>query len=400
MPTNYKILGQTAPLAAFETLNYTVPSLTSTMVKSINITNRSATSDTFSIALASQNLIASPIFLALQPTGAGGGTSAASSTDGITWTTRTLPANVGTPIFSAFGNKKFVFTTDTASTLQSTDGITWTSINPGRTLSGIVYANSMFVAVSPNSTTAVNSTDGITWNTRTLPVNANWTPLRFGNNTFVALASTSTTAASSTDGITWTERTLPSSANWLSLAFGNGVFAATAFSSTAVITSTDGIAWTTSTLPTTPSFGTPLTFGNGVFVVLYTNSTTAASSTDGITWTLRTLATSSGWNRVTFGNGIFLSAAAFTTRAITSTDGITWTTRTLPTSSNWWTVSFGTPDIPLATTPANYIAFNSTVPGNSTVTFKAGYTLPTNGDIRVISTNGTSTFSTFGAEIS
>ena len=53
-----------------------------------------------------------------------------------------------------------------------------------------------------------------------------------------------------------------------------------------------------------------------------------------------------------------------------------------------------------AATNANYIAYNNTIPGNSTVTIKSGYTLPTAAGIRVKSTNGTTTFSTFGAEIS
>jgi len=51
MTTNYKMLGQTAPTAATETLNYTVPSSTSTLVKAINVTNTSATADTYNIAL-------------------------------------------------------------------------------------------------------------------------------------------------------------------------------------------------------------------------------------------------------------------------------------------------------------------------------------------------------------
>jgi hypothetical protein len=51
MTTNYKILGQTAPTAGSETLNYTVPSATSTLVRSINITNVSVAADTYRIAL-------------------------------------------------------------------------------------------------------------------------------------------------------------------------------------------------------------------------------------------------------------------------------------------------------------------------------------------------------------
>lgn len=51
MTTNYKILGQTAPSAGSETLNYTVPAATSTLVRSINVTNTSASADTCNIAL-------------------------------------------------------------------------------------------------------------------------------------------------------------------------------------------------------------------------------------------------------------------------------------------------------------------------------------------------------------
>ena len=53
-----------------------------------------------------------------------------------------------------------------------------------------------------------------------------------------------------------------------------------------------------------------------------------------------------------------------------------------------------------ASVNANYIAYNNPIPGNSTITIKSGYTLPTGAGIRVTSTNGTTTFSTFGAEIS
>lgn len=51
MATSYKILGQTAPSAATETLNYTVPTSTSVLIRSINIANTSSTADTFSVAL-------------------------------------------------------------------------------------------------------------------------------------------------------------------------------------------------------------------------------------------------------------------------------------------------------------------------------------------------------------
>jgi hypothetical protein len=53
-----------------------------------------------------------------------------------------------------------------------------------------------------------------------------------------------------------------------------------------------------------------------------------------------------------------------------------------------------------AATNTNYISYNNTIEGNSTISNDAGYTIQALGGIRVKSTNGTCTFSTFGAEIS
>jgi len=53
MTTNYKLLAQTSPTANTETLNYAVPGSTSTIIRSVNITNTSSISDTYYIALVS-----------------------------------------------------------------------------------------------------------------------------------------------------------------------------------------------------------------------------------------------------------------------------------------------------------------------------------------------------------
>jgi len=51
MATNYKVLGQVAPLATTATTVYTVPSATQTVVSSITVCNRSATDGTFRLAV-------------------------------------------------------------------------------------------------------------------------------------------------------------------------------------------------------------------------------------------------------------------------------------------------------------------------------------------------------------
>ena len=51
MPTTYKVLGQSNPLATTETILYTVPSTTQSIVSSVAVCNQSATSATFRIAV-------------------------------------------------------------------------------------------------------------------------------------------------------------------------------------------------------------------------------------------------------------------------------------------------------------------------------------------------------------
>jgi glucose-6-phosphate dehydrogenase assembly protein OpcA len=51
MPTAYKVLGQLAPSATTATTLYTVPSATETIVSTIVVANRDATSATYRIAV-------------------------------------------------------------------------------------------------------------------------------------------------------------------------------------------------------------------------------------------------------------------------------------------------------------------------------------------------------------
>jgi len=51
MATAYKVLGQSAPSATTDTTLYTVPSATETVVSTITVCNRGASSGTFRIAI-------------------------------------------------------------------------------------------------------------------------------------------------------------------------------------------------------------------------------------------------------------------------------------------------------------------------------------------------------------
>jgi glucose-6-phosphate dehydrogenase assembly protein OpcA len=51
MPTNYKVLGQSAPAATTNTALYTVPSATEAVISTIVVANRAATAATYRIAI-------------------------------------------------------------------------------------------------------------------------------------------------------------------------------------------------------------------------------------------------------------------------------------------------------------------------------------------------------------
>jgi hypothetical protein len=149
-------------------------------------------------------------------------TAAASSTDGITWTTRTMPSAAWTA--STYGNGLFVAVSTTSSAASSTDGITWTlRTMPANTLwYGVAYGNGVFASVSGNNiTTAASSTDGITWTLRTAPA-AFWYGVGFGNGVFVTVSQTTSSAAISTDGTTWTSVTMPASPTWYAITASTG----------------------------------------------------------------------------------------------------------------------------------------------------------------------------------
>lgn len=51
MPTNYKVLGQSAPSSNTDTTLYTVPAATETIISTISVCNRGTSSGTFRIAV-------------------------------------------------------------------------------------------------------------------------------------------------------------------------------------------------------------------------------------------------------------------------------------------------------------------------------------------------------------
>lgn len=131
----------------------------------------------------------------------------------ITWTQRAVLGNLirtiaynGTDLYVAAGSGGVLFT--------SSDGITWTSRTSGfgaNYIAKVSFGNGLWVAVGNNGT-ITTSTDGITWTARTSNVSTNELyDALYANSIWVAVANGGGTQNTggitySTDGITWTRK--------------------------------------------------------------------------------------------------------------------------------------------------------------------------------------------------
>ena len=275
--------------------------------------------------------------------------------DGTTWTARSATeANFWSSV--TFGNGTFVAvsTSGTNRVMTSTDGITWTARNvPASTWTSVAYGNGLFVAVAGFGTDRVmTSPDGITWTPRGSSTDS-WTGITYGNNTFVAVGMGATNRVmTSTDGITWTNRSVPTGGiqQWKSVTWGNNKFVAisdTGFNDR-VMTSPDGVTWTYAQAIHNGNWSS-IAYGNNLFVATATSFGGGGSSfdyvmtsSDGTTWTPRTAAVAVGWNAVVYGGGKFVAVSSSgSSRVMTSTDGITWTGHTAADASGWSSVTYG-----------------------------------------------------------
>jgi len=248
-----------------------------------------------------------------------------------------------TPSISAgkaiYANNLFVILSATTSSTvaMSSDGIEWTTgtLPASAQWVGIAYGNNTFVAVSSSAGAGgvSTSTNGATWASRT-PPSANLGDVAFGAGLFVAVLSGGTAVYTSPDGITWTPRSVGLTYSSTAIAYGNGKFVAvtgsTSNNSDVVITSSDGITWQSSKLPSLASWSN-IVYGNGVFVAVAANENICAVSSDGVTWTRYSLPVIGTWisGRLAFGGGMFVLVGPSDV-FVTSTDGRNWTLRTSP----------------------------------------------------------------------
>ena len=213
---------------------------------------------------------------------AAGGTSTAfqeADSLSLAWTAgNPLPTNNFASV--AFGNATWVAVGgtngSTASAASSTDGETWTtraitSLSTLGSYSSVTFGNGIFVAIPTGNSVTSYSNNGISWVAGgLLPAQTTWTSIAYGVNRFVALATTGQISYSLDLGVTWnseptttgtTASILSSSLTWTEISYGQGLFYAVA-NGTIAATSPDGINWTLRTMPGSSTNWNSVVFGN------------------------------------------------------------------------------------------------------------------------------------------
>ena len=242
------------------------------------------------------------------------------STDGLTWTNRTM--DWFDLVAVAHGNGTFVAVGPFGGLLTSTDGEHWTKRSiPGASypgeLSDVTFGNGRFVAVGNRS--VISSVDGVEWQAWPGAVNHDLATVGFGNGKFVAYRNGVPAGIISSDGVNWSSFALqPALAFGIrSVAFGNGLFVGVTASQ--IRTSPDGTNWTAQT---DLSFHS-VTFANGTFLAV---GERIARSVDGTNWDLVLPPQTNFLAAATFGDGKFVVVGE-RGMLLTSSDGIDWTIR-------------------------------------------------------------------------
>ena len=233
----------------------------------------------------------------------GGNITYATSTDGTTWRSGTIPAQIASGAYTRprFLNGRFVI------------------FSAGNTSAGPGFAAGGFIHTS---------TDGTTWTSASLGSGFTAVPaeIDYGNGRYIAV--TGSDIFVSTDLAAWTRATsnLGGIFSYQDVAFGNGRWFVTTNGGGTIATSTDGQTFTSVSGLAGAAGGYRVEYGNGVWF-FYSQINNAVSTDNGATFipVTRTTTTPGGTGTIRFVNGRFLSPGTIVTPFQASLDGRTWT---------------------------------------------------------------------------
>lgn len=356
MAETYKKLGSVAPTDNSEQTLYTTPASTETLVSNITVTNRSADSATFDIAVYDSSPTRQDTVYDFIVIGEISGTTyneVHRSTDGLTWTTTTAiglwPAELDYPTDNNRSltwwenEQKYIVVVNRYQypLWQSTDATTWKVLGGSDTRSGMWTGSSMYsdswignyvfnpegrqilYVPGSNNHRILSSTDGGTfWTLSTLPSQYNslgnslasnyHRQCAYGNGKFVVLAETANinTVSVSDNLLSWTRRTL---ANGISNSNNKLVFAKDKFfaweptvTNPIVQYSEDGQTWNSFSIATAAGVSGAIwthimKYKDGY--LFHTSNTHSYYSTDLSTWSLEISSSSTAFYESYLYNG-------------------------------------------------------------------------------------------------
>jgi hypothetical protein len=258
-----------------------------------------------------QIVYANGVYLSLRE---GASTAIDYSTDGKTWSARTLPSASWTGL--AYGNGRWTVVGQNLVCYSDNNGLTWLTGGglPSYQSSWVLtYGAGTWVAVNGSTNQAATASDGFTsatsWTARTTQRVSD--AIAYGAGRFVALTANTTAYQYSPDGITWTATTKTDSSqvDKMTFTYANNRFAYLGRNSVNFIYSSDGLTWSSNSLPVTGSWN-GLAYGDGRWVAVTTSNSNVSyySTSDiGASWVEQRLPRAGGWQGVAHGSGGFIS---------------------------------------------------------------------------------------------
>lgn len=236
------------------------------------------------------------------------GTKWATPSSGTTWTLRKNPISSASQSsgLATNGSNLYVQVDVSGGLYSSSDALTWTSRTSGfgaNAIRAVSYGNGLFVAVG-DSGLLTTSSDGITWTARTSQFGTGQIfDVEYANSLWVAVganaAGSAAAISTSTDGLTWTSRTPGTSGTANMVAYGGGYWViACQYSTNNYQYSSNGTTWTAAANGT-----------NNFNYVFYSNSTWTVGSTSSSTPWTNTSTPNTAWT-ATGTNANFPNASA------------------------------------------------------------------------------------------
>lgn len=282
-------------------------------------------------------------------------TFVATSSDGLTWTSVTLPSSFAF-VTGIYVNSMIILTDIAGNTVLSTDdGASFTSVGKimdsnGNSIVGYGASNGTVYGITAAGGIATTTT-GTSWSwlASSVPVVSttylSTAPLGINGNTITVGGSGGYVYTSRDAGSTWAANHVFGTDPWMAMTnFGNGVFVATEQypnNGYTLATSSDGLTWTLNSSAALEAAGPEFPVYDataGTWVCSVEGGTMFYSTDNATTWTQASL----GYGEWTdASSGVFVTVGGSTDGAYRSTDGATWSLVTLPTTGKYWSVVLG-----------------------------------------------------------